>query len=274
MMFLTKNVILVAILVIMAPHGVMASSCKAWLNKVFDTTKYREAKLEQLRDVSGSPTPEATFYERLGAYKDPFTQTPYFLPGQKTKKLLFFKKQPLVSFHLLRQDHFTSERLAIYQNRVVVLKVFDHPEVWEGHLHTFKSRFYTEIDSLEYLKQNLQLKVVDVIDHSFEDRIIIKEFLPGYPFGKINRESQKLAINEMTIAGLGLDHFINELQYFKINEGYEKLHSRINWLNAKDRRFKVWARQKHVVPYIDISMPQTTLCWNGQWYINSPYALY
>lgn len=253
---------------------VRANSCKLWLNKLFKTEAYKTQKLQELRTVENEANPIQAFYDRVEGFRDSSTNLGYFLPGTKESKSWSFKGQPITTFHALRKDNFCSEHLAIYHGQVVVLKVFDHPEVWEDHLHGFKSRFDTEVLVPNYLKTQKQLKVVEVIDHSFEDRIIIKEFIPGIPFKRIQSDTKKIILNEPTIISYALDAEIDQFTYQKINENLRILDETIAFINQRDHAFKKWAHKSHILAYIDLSMPQTTLYWNGSWYINSPYALY
>jgi hypothetical protein len=241
---------------------------------MLNTDQYKNQKLEELRDVSSEIDPIATFYQRINKLTDPSTGLDYALPGSRENKTLIFKDKTLLAFHVLRKDNFCSEHLAIFKGRVVVLKIFDHPNQWEGHVHGFESRFYTEIDSINFLKNEKKMRVVDIIDHSLKDKILIKEFIPGLPLSRTRRDTRKIVLNESNIVGLALDYFISSSDYKKIDDLYRSVHDRVDLINRSDYTFKKWAHQRHLIAYIDLTMPQTTLYWNGNWYINSPYSLY
>ena len=259
---------------ISAPQFSMANSCLTWFEKTFSANYKAKMELSQKLKVPEAQDPIKAFYDNFRFYKDPKSKAYYQLPGRHRLSLWFFKGQPIRSFHILSEDKLSSERLGFYQGKVVVLKIFEHPEVWEGHVHTFESRLRTEVELISYIQQQQLAEVVPVIDHSVKDRIILKEFIPGYPLGRIDSRTQAVIISEPTIASISLDGAISGQDYELIKKERDKLYNRMEQLNTTTNSFKIWARQNRLIAFIDLAMPQSTLYWNGRWYINSPYPLY
>lgn len=249
-------------------------ACMVWLKKLLPGSSRPNPFELDFKKIEASESPIAQFYQTISGYVDPFTKQPFRLPGYSIENTtLKFKGQDYVTFHVLRQHPFFSERLGIFQGRLVVFKFFEAPDLWESYFHSFKKRFLSEVKLAQYLQEK-HIKVSAIIDYSEADRIIIKEFIPGIPVANENPQTNQKVLEETNFKDLLSEPSITKRKIKKLQQKLKGLQTRIAMMDGLSSDFNRWSKLHNLIPYIDTETPSSLLLWNGEWYVNSPYPLF
>jgi len=202
------------------------------------------------------PTPYLTnnlidrFYNDESFNRDSFLDHKWSLSGSKVSLQIPFKNNSIEVFHLLGSGRKGGAYVGLWNNILVVVKKWNSRSPWDT------MAWNREVLAPFKLKE-YGFDAAEIYDHSYQDGVILKEYIPGVPLKDFHGVYQNghITRQELNDAETSWFDFLNDLRNLESKNSYKK-----------------WASNNAMHPNINVYDNRETnaLYFNGKWVIIDP----